>query len=632
MSRRAIELGGHSRGSALVSALVVFVALLGLVYASVAVSSIEVEESRRTVEGVRTKYLAEAGIERGLGFLADTVAKTDVSGPLLGLKGLFTASGEITPFVAEPLLEGTAQVGAYTVTLRHVEEDATGITVEIEATGYLPDAPTNLAAGEPLRDWDAVSARVRYELGPSEVFDSAYFINNWGWFYGSTLHCNGNARSNGQFDAAGYAPKVTGQPIYESVSFDGSVATLSGYEDDNGDGLADGNDGGVFSGWDIVAAQNVQGNGGLASNQHDFQDPVPMPNLSDLGPYEERALTYGSSISIGGSTVADAVFGDGAGESGNLYLVGTAANPIVLDGPVVVQGDVIISGYVTGQGTIYSGGNVYVPNSIKYLDPPDTTRPSGTTQAETEAWLSANWNKDFLGLFAKENVVVGDHTNSTWRSYVSGWMGSSMNKSEEDAGEDGIPNTKAGKDGIYGTADDDVLEDDNVFTVESYSALDAALGLIPQGYSVGDTIPGSGEDIDGDGQYDSGTTLADIDFSVPLTAANWGGNMPAAGIASYNTVASLYANNLDAVFYTNHSFCYVVLGGTTARINGSLVSRNENIIYGTPTVEMNHDSRLLGGAGGVAGAWLPQVMQPPQILRWQRLTADPHHDVTGATP
>ena len=33
-------------------------------------------------------------------------------------------------------------------------------------------------------------------------------------------------------------------------------------------------------------------------------------------------------------------------------------------------------------------------------------------------------------------------------------MNSSLNKSEEDAGEDGIPNTIAGKDGILGTADD----------------------------------------------------------------------------------------------------------------------------------------------------------------------------------
>ncbi len=203
-------------------------------------------------------------------------------------------------------------------------------------------------------------------------------------------------------------------------------------------------------------------------------------------------------------------------------------------------------------------------------------------------------------------------------------MSSGLNKSEEDAGEDGIPNTSEGRDGISGTADDDVLEDDGVFSVEYYTAEDEALGLIPPNKSIGDIIPGTGEDIDGDGAYDDTTDLSDIDFSVPLNTSNWGGNMPARGIRRYRDIATLYANNLDAVFYTNHSFCYLVLGRQSARINGALVSRNENIIYGTPTIEINHDSRLLGGSTGMAGELLPQVMQSPSILRWQKLDRDPN--------
>lgn len=598
--------------------------LFGLLYATVAMSSREMIDSRRAVNEVRARYLAESGFERGMQFLQNAVALNDAYSPLLGLQNLFDGETEIAPYIGESVLNGNSQVGAYSVKMSIAEQTATSITIEIEATGYLPDAPSNLPDGQRLETWQALSVTVRYALEPSEVFNYAYFINNWGWFYGSTIWANGNVRSNGQFDVAGYQPWVNGQPTYDQVEWDGSSANLSGYRDDNEDGLLDGNDGGVWSGWDIVGAHNLRGTGGNAENQHDFQGKIDMPNLSDLTQYEIRATNENSSIRVGGSEVSDAVYGDEPGEKGNLYLHGTVANPIVLDGPLVVRGDVIISGYVSGQGAIYAGGNVYCPDSIRYVNPPDAPRPPGTTQAETEQWLSDNWNKDFLGLFAKENIVVGDHTNGTWRYYVNSWMSSGLNKSEEDAGEDGIPNTSEGRDGINGTSDDDVLEDDGVFSVEYYTADDEALGLIPPNKSVGDIIPGTGEDIDGDGAYDDTTVLSDIDFTVPLNTTNWGGNMPVGGISNYRDIATLYANNLDAVFYTNHSFCYLVLGGQSAKINGALVSRNENIIYGTPTIEINHDSRLLGGSTGMAGELLPQVIQSPSILRWQKLDRDPN--------
>jgi len=614
----------RQRGAALVSTLILFSGIAGLVYATTAVSTLDVKRSRRALDGVKTRQVAESGLELGMHYLSAAITNAGSHDPLSGIENLFGGVETITPFLGEPLMDGTQQLGAVSVSVTLDEVSATSCLVTIVSSGYLPDAPANLDPGERVTSWSAVSTVVEYELAPSEVFNNGYFINNWGWFYGSTIECNGNARSNGQFDAAGYTPTVTGQPIYDAVDGSGGTATLTGYQDDNGDGLSDGNDGGIFSGWDIVGAQNVQGNGGNAINQHDFDEQVAMPNLSDLSAYEEQAIAASSSISIGGVPIATAVYGDDAGELGNLYLNGTAANPIVIDGPVVVQGNVIVSGYVTGQGAIYASGNVYLPDSVQYVDPPATTRPADNTQAATEQWLSDNWDKDFLGLFAAENVVVGDHTDSLWRHYVGGWMNSSLNQSAEDAGEDGIPNTYAGQDGVVGTADDDVLEGDGVFTVELYTAEDDALGLIPPGSAIGDVIPGTGEDIDGDGVYDGTTTLADLDFTVALDTANWGGNMPVGGIADYGDISTLYANTLDAVFYTNHSFCYLVLGGTAARINGALVSRNENVVYGTPSLEVNYDCRLLGGASGMAGGLLPKVMAPPVVRRWTELDRDPN--------
>ena len=610
------------RGSAIVGVLVVLVGILGLVYATGTTSVIEVRDSRRAINAVRASYLAEAGTERGLQFLGQAVKNTNMTSPLIGLTNLFAGGDTFTPYVGEGVMNDGNRVGAYSVSFTRVASTAASITIAIDATGYYPDAPSALPDGQQVSEWRAVRSTVRYSLTPSEVFDYAYFINNWGWFYGNTIRSFGNARSNGQFDCAGYAPTITGTPIYDSVAWSGSNANLNGYNDDNEDGLTDGNDGGTFAAWDIVGAQNVQGNGGDAPNQHEFLDPIEMPNLSDLTQYESNAIASNSSITINGVVVSDAVYGDEAGEKQHLYLVGTTAKPIVLNGPVVVRGDVLISGVVTGQGAIYSGRNVYCPKSVTYKNGPATPRPADNSEASTETWMTANANKDFLGLFAREHIVVGNYTNGTWQSYVNQWMSDPLNASAEDAGADGIPNTRNGRDGIAGTADDDLLEGDGIFTIEQYTDEDYALGLIPAGKSVGDPIPGTGEDIDGDGVYDPQATMAEIPVKKPLTPAHWGNLSSAPG--SYSSISTLNANRLDAVFYTNHAFCWLVLGSAPARINGGLVSRNESIIYGTPSLEVHQDARLLGHSSSKFANLLPLTVQPVELLRWAALDTDPN--------
>jgi hypothetical protein len=63
-------------------------------------------------------------------------------------------------------------------------------------------------------------------------------------------------------------------------------ARRTGCLDDNGDGLKDGSDGGAYSGYAIVNQGNIRGMGALAKNQHTYQGPLPMPNLSSLSWYE----------------------------------------------------------------------------------------------------------------------------------------------------------------------------------------------------------------------------------------------------------------------------------------------------------------------------------------------------------
>src|SRR3970282_1193272 len=97
-------------------------------------------------------------------------------------------------------------------------------------------------------------------------------------------------------------------------------------------------------------------------------------------------------------------------------------------------------------------------------------------QATVEAWRQAAQSKDALGLYAAEHVVISNYTSSSWQSYVSSWVYHPLNKSIEDAGMDGIHNTKYGQDGIAGTADDDPLEGDNQWTITRYNATDLSKG------------------------------------------------------------------------------------------------------------------------------------------------------------
>lgn len=603
--------------------MVAFLGLLGLAFVAASLSSTRSTEARYIFDEARVRALADKAVEQARLFLDDAASAGSISDPLSGIKDLF-GDGQVTsPMIGESVWDNGRSTGTYAACLTLVRQSSNEVVVRVDATGYSDDSPGSLAPGESPVPFRAVTTTLRYALGPSEVFNYGYFINNWGWFYGDTISCNGNVRSNGQFDVAGYSPTVTGTPMYQGLEYDGSNATLTGYIDDNNDGMSDGNDGGVFAGWGITGAENLIGNGGTLSNQHDFDGIVAMPDLSDLTIYQNDAIAQGGTLSQGGVLFSDAVYGDDPGEKQNLYLMGTASDPIVLNGPVVVQGDVIIGGYVTGQGSIYTGGSVYIPRELHYLSPPSPRLPASNTQADTEAWIANNWNADFLGLFSAENIIAGDYTHSAYQSWIGSWMNSPQNKSEEDAGEDGIPNTSAGFDGLVGTPDDDVLEDDNVWSTEVFTAAHDAAGLIPSGYTVGDAIPGTGEDIDGDGQYDKGVTIGDIAIQDALNPSHWGGNLPPRGVSKYKDIASIYGGHLDAVLYTNLTFAWLSLDNEESELNGALITRNENIVY-RKHLEFNYDRRLLGGGTGFAGELLPRSIQPVEILHWSRLDNDPN--------
>lgn len=275
---------------------------------------------------------------------------------------------------------------------------------------------------------------VRYKLNRSSVFDHAYFINNFGWFYGVDCVVNGDLRSNfdvelrsrnlilnGYSYAAGVNDINTPYTTWSWSTYDNdskrnffrptlyvdqqrTITTGSGRNRRTVDNTA-----AYFEfGYDTAGTYNNV-------------PPLEMPFIGNLNDYKYYAEENNGTIRTGSVIVVSNVF-SGTGPSGfadapdrgTVVLVGTAANPIRINGPVVVEGDVILKGFFTGQGTIYAGRNIHLIGDLIATNAPQWRQPD-TASTFTNSTLPGNLTKDFMGLCAKGSIVIGDY-----RAFSSG--------------------------------------------------------------------------------------------------------------------------------------------------------------------------------------------------------------------
>ncbi|MFA5389242.1 MAG: pilus assembly PilX N-terminal domain-containing protein [Candidatus Omnitrophota bacterium] len=357
----------------------------------------EARQTERQVDAQKAFFLANAGIQRGIWKIKNDNPNSET----FKLKG----GGSAVNYLEDKDI-------AMTIT------PLPGNVYEIKSTSTVGNSTKTLSA-------------LIGKNQQARVFDYGYFINNWGWFYGSGITSNGDVRSNGRFDFRSN-PTVEGE-IYARFEIDDGGQGISGSGgevDENGD----------------------------YPNQHPYSDKLDMPNLSNLSYYEDSAKTNNGTIKKGGITLINNVFGDDAGESnGNIILIGTSTNPIEISGTVVARGDVIIKGYVKGHGAIYAGRNIYIADDIVYKNSPSTPRPSSDDPAVVDAWVDANKDKDLVGFAARESVILGDYTGKTGGSWTASSYLYSMG--DEDVGQDGIPDTN------------DTWEDNGVFESQ-YEDLD----------------------------------------------------------------------------------------------------------------------------------------------------------------
>ena len=252
----------------------------------------------------------------------------------------------------------------------------------------------------------AITRVVQYGLGRSPVFDYAYFANNYGWLWGGGIEVNGEVRSNGDFSVknAWVNGDIVGS-VNDEIGATGLVDGSSNHKDlDWYRNHADDH----FRPAYPDADYGYDGE----SERFPYQEILDMPYLADISRYETLAQDENSSISQGGTTLVNEIY------NGTLILIGTAANPIELNGPVVVNGDVIIRGVVSGQGTIYTSRNVHIVGDVEY-----ETQPIWPHDGEDiSTYAEHNANADFMGLAARGSIIYGDYTSQNWKSLVRSYI------------------------------------------------------------------------------------------------------------------------------------------------------------------------------------------------------------------
>ncbi len=185
---------------------------------------------------------------------------------------------------------------------------------------------------------------------------------------------NGSTTTVGTLTAANGTPPPANAYLYENYPTDPSQET---------DGQLPTDFPSPFNGMDYATWAQSSANG----------------NLSGGVIYQQTGTYSGASLPTSGNTPAINGF---TTDTNATFLVGTQANPIVINGTVGLSGDVVISGYVKGSGEIAAQGNLYVMGDLQYSDGTNAQgqRTYGTAQDGTT---------NAVALTAGGNVMVGNY-------------------------------------------------------------------------------------------------------------------------------------------------------------------------------------------------------------------------------
>lgn len=477
-----------------------------------------------------------------------------------------------------------------------------------------------------------ITETVQFGTAPSKVFDYAYFINNFGWMYGSTITLNGDVRSNRNFSFSSN-PRLNGD-VYASLAPNGTAGVV------NGTYLSD-----TIAQWynrtvsstmrtrpgnpAISGGANYTPGYSGSSQKYQYQSELTMPYIPSLDGYktlvaDETAFGTGTATTVtdvtshegtliaspittdaNGNTIVDSsfkdrpflAFWDSAANSyrriqvfdntssrntnyaeikhkGVLMISGDSTHPIVINGPVVVMGDVVIKGTYVGQGTVFANRNVHIAANLQAKTPPTYTQ----TDSAPLTTFQTNKTKDLLGLVARGNVILGNYTLSTYTSGVAPY---------------------------------------------NQPPFTAPYSLVQNGVTVDTDLGYSNTTLNGEAAFNGNYAATDgyvknnADGSAGTGSSNRKFYQSSLADSVFNSFAvsdNSTLTRIDGIMYNNH----LVSGriGQTI-INGTMVARDEAIVFSS-TINFNYDERIHSAHGeDRLKIFLPYELARPYTLTWK---------------
>jgi len=296
----------------------------------------------------------------------------------------------------------------------------------------------------------------------------------------------------------------------------------------------------------------------------------------------------GSNLSVDMKPLTQKLDNTNQFRNGNLALMGTPQQPIVISGPVVITNDLVIRGTIKGQGTFYTGRNVHVVGDITYADGPNWRDPSNSNNSTNmnnpnfNTSVTSNLSKDLVGFAAKGSIVLGQYnrTDDSWNTCMStyfktGFQDSTLESYQVDPTDAAIGYANSTINGNpYFSGDYTSNETDRIngtdIAAKRYgdvAAWDSTAATVQRRY------------IDSSFPNDYIQRISTAGATSGFTATFKGPNDPA------NSATANVVNRpavISGVYYTNHLFGGRI-GSDAAgvKIYGTMVARDEGCVFNT---------------------------------------------------
>ncbi len=582
--------GKHSkRGAALIATFGVMIVLSIAAVSYVNSSTLSIRNAWRQSLDLQGTHLCEAGVQTVLRSLWRPFKITQ---NFSDLDSRCTGASPSNPAV--PLSGTISGVGNYSagvIAVSSPNNDLYTRQVTVRCVSWMDlNGNGQMDSSEPQK---VVDVTATYTLDRSQVFDYAYFVNNYGWMDGfgpNDLVVNGDMRANGDFKITNGSPTINGSVI-ASVNDKLSPAAAGLVNQAPVKWTNDTYKTSATNNSSIVADNEKRWRQSYDSTVHGAKGTVSYDNWRDF--------LFDTTASVVNNKISGAMIGDTAGtRSWDRTDANTAGTTSTIDSnptQEVIMPDLSDLSYYQ-----HLSGN-YIDTKGTFLD--GTANPNYNKGAYVDAWNSTSAQYVRVttnGVVTGSAILVGSVTHpllvhgpvtftqdAIIKGNVSGQGTIYTGRNVHIVGSIIYTNKPNFRGTDQATIDKVNERADMVALAARGSVIMGDTSTFNDGYPLQYMTPPFTK-----GRYDeSGNWIAAFDAKA----------VDSSGVMRYQSVigganihsVSSSVNQIDAVLYTNFvGGGNIGTGGGGVIFNGSIISKDEAMVVWSLPMRMNYDSRI----------------------------------------